>query len=109
VRGDGPRLALSTGQGVAMPAPASLDCDALRRKLAEIDATGYRGARPRPAHDGDMPMLDYENRVSTLYYAECESMRRGEASGLGLFEGGFQRPVIRLEAKPPMIEQTEDR
>ncbi|MEO1687103.1 MAG: hypothetical protein AAFU61_04270 [Pseudomonadota bacterium] len=100
-------IEVTTGHAVAMTPPDALDCDALALKLAEIDATGYRGAKPRPAHDEDMPLFDYENRVSNRYYADCVAMRSaGESDGRSIFDGGFGGPASRRE---PPRETSPDR
>ena len=70
-----PAIRLTTGDVVAAPPPVSLDCDAIRAKLFEIDATGYRGLEPAPRDAADAPMLAYETELNRELYARCA--RRG--------------------------------
>ncbi|MEM6440517.1 MAG: hypothetical protein AAF763_12585 [Pseudomonadota bacterium] len=87
---DAPIARLSTGHEIVMQPARSLDCRALAAKLAEIDATGYRGARPEPRNPADMPLLLYENRVSNQYYSRCMRMQERAPDGDHLFRGGFR-------------------
>jgi hypothetical protein len=59
------------GVTVATPPVPSLDCDGMRRVLDAIDSSGYRGARPESVDPRDRDLLDYENRLSGVYYQRC--------------------------------------
>lgn len=85
----------SQGATVERTAPASLDCPGLARKLAEIDATGYRGARPTPADRRDRPLFDYETMVSIRYYSTCAELKAGAMPSVNVFRGGFNKPRAR--------------
>lgn len=85
---------VTTGHVIRFQPVGDLDCDGLRRKLAEIDATGYRGHRPRPADRRDRPLFDYENAVAHDLYTRCNvrlDLRPGEPAGVGwVFRHGFK-------------------
>lgn len=59
------------GARVLLPAIATLNCSEMRSVLVAIDAIGYRGTDPEPFDDADRHLLDYENRLSSLYYQTC--------------------------------------
>lgn len=84
----------TTGHVVTMTPVDDLDCRGLARKLAEIDATGYRGQRPRPADRRDRLLFDYEKQVSRRYYSRCitgQAPDAGEtARARDVFRKGFQ-------------------
>ena len=90
---------LSTGHVIVMAPVGAMDCAALSRKLEEIDATGYRGARPAPREASDMPLLRYENTVSNRYYSRCVTMQEAGA-GDTLFRGRFKGPSTASAAAP---------
>lgn len=79
----------ATGQRVMLPAISTLDCRQMRNVLVAIDATGYRGSGPEPFDPADRRLLDYENRLSSLYYQNCvhRSVRAG--SPPNAFAGGY--------------------
>jgi hypothetical protein len=62
-----------TAAGVEVPTPAlaGLDCAEMRRVLAALDASGYRGASPQPIDMADIALLEYENRLSAVFYQTC--------------------------------------
>lgn len=62
-----------TAQGVAVetPAIAGLDCMTMRAVLDAIDVSGYRGVQPEPHDAADQALLEYENRLSSHFYATC--------------------------------------
>lgn len=84
----------TTGHVVTMIPVDDLDCRGLARKLAEIDATGYRGQRPRPADRRDRLLFDYEKQVSRRYYSRCVSGHAPESGETtrtrDVFRKGFQ-------------------
>jgi hypothetical protein len=82
-----------TAQGVEVETPAvdTLDCEALRRVLDAIDATGYRGADPLPADEADMALMDYENRVSAAYYKACVHAEAEATPPQDAFVHGYRR------------------
>jgi hypothetical protein len=82
-----------TAQGVTVETPAveTLDCDALRRVLDAIDATGYRGTDPMPTDGADMALRDYENRVSARYYTACVHAEAEAAPAQDAFVRGYGR------------------
>lgn len=88
--GEDERFETSTGASVVLTRVASMSCDGLLRKLGEIDATGYRGARPEPASREDRRLLDYETAVSMRYYNTCVAMSERPIAPSSVFRGGFE-------------------
>lgn len=68
---EGTDFVTAKGVKVETPPVPSLDCEGMRRVLEAIDSSGYRGARPESVDPRDRDLLDYENRVSGLYYQTC--------------------------------------
>jgi hypothetical protein len=68
---DDPDFVTAKGVTVATPPVPSLDCEGMRRVLDAIDSSGYRGARPESVDPRDRGLLDYENRLSGVYYQRC--------------------------------------
>jgi hypothetical protein len=77
------------GVRVRTPAVAELDCAGLREVLGGIDRSGYRGATAAPVNSDDVTLLQYENRVSRRYYADCVNAAGALADGGGAFSHGF--------------------
>lgn len=84
------RHVTAEGVAVVMPAVAALDCTAMRDKLDEIDASGYRDASPLPKNEADMALLDYENRLSGAYFTRCLRSNARTAEPDGAFARGFK-------------------
>ncbi len=61
----------SGGLRVELRPPEQMTCDALRSKMAEIDATGYRKLAPPPVPQESSRLFDYESAVSNRYYSTC--------------------------------------
>lgn len=72
------------------PVPG-LSCDGLRRKLAEIDRSGYRGSRPVPLYVEDEPLFIYENKVSRAFYSNCARPAGEDDASRALRNGGWGR------------------
>ncbi|MFO7855833.1 MAG: hypothetical protein R6V44_11545 [Paracoccaceae bacterium] len=87
---DGERFETSTGAAIVLTPVVSMTCEGLARKLGEIDATGYRGARPEPASRQDRRLLDYETAVSMRYYSTCVAMSDRPVAPSSVFRGGFE-------------------
>lgn len=79
-----------TASGVKVPMPdiVALDCGEMRNVLAEIDASGYRGAARYPIDEADAPLLDYENRLARTHFQRCASVKRGTVHE-SAFAGGY--------------------
>ncbi|HKK37447.1 MAG TPA: hypothetical protein VJ994_14225 [Paracoccaceae bacterium] len=87
---EGERFETSTGVSILLTPVVSMSCDGLARKLGEIDATGYRGARPEPASRRDHRLFDYETAVSMRYYTTCVDMSARPVAPSSVFRGGFE-------------------
>lgn len=77
--------AFTTSDGVAvqLDSVAKMECGALRDKLDEIDATGYRGQSPTPHDSADQPLFIYEHKVARALYTRCaRDMSGSEVSGV---------------------------
>jgi hypothetical protein len=86
---NGLRHVTADGVALALPAVAALDCPAMRAKLDEIDASGYRDGSPLPKHEADMALLDYENRLSGAYFTRCLRSDARAAEPGSAFVRGF--------------------
>lgn len=82
---------VSTGHVIDLTPVETMDCGELGRKLDEIDATGYRGRRPRPPQLADRPLFDYESAVSHRFYGDCS---RSGGTQLSDMFGGVSRPGV---------------
>lgn len=71
VAADDTDFVTAKGVKIATPPVPSLDCEGMRRVLAAIDSSGYRGPRPESVDPRDQSLLDYENRLSGVYYQRC--------------------------------------
>lgn len=79
----GKRFSTADGVEVTLDSVASMDCGALRAKLDEIDATGYRGQSPTPHDAADQPLFIYEHKVARALYTRCaRDMSGSEVSGV---------------------------
>ncbi len=76
------------GLRIDLRPPEQMSCAALRRKMGEIDATGYRGLAPPPVPPEDRRLFEYETAVSNRYYSTCGADDEGRES-VGL-RGGFR-------------------
>lgn len=77
------RFVTSTGVTVALDSVSGMKCGALRAKLDEIDATGYRGQSPTPHDAADQPLFIYEHKVARALYTRCaRDMSGSEVSGV---------------------------
>lgn len=85
----GAPFTLSNGRSIVLTPVESMSCEGLRAKLDEIDATGYRGARPAPASRADDRLLDYETAVSMRYYNGCVEIGGSRFAPSAVFRGGF--------------------
>jgi len=81
----------STGDEIELAPPEGMSCRALSRKLSEIDATGYRGARPRPRDPRDHELFLYELRVSKRFYASCGNLGLNASQRRCVFVRGFRK------------------
>jgi hypothetical protein len=83
----------TTAQGVRIetPAVADLPCGRMRGVLDAIDASLYRGDAPQPRETADTALFEYENRLSTAYYAECVRPMMDEIPPAAAFAAGFER------------------
>ncbi len=80
----------SAGIAIDMPAVDQMSCNALKAKLDQIDASGYRGLQPLPPDPHDKPLLEYETRVSSELYGRCAEKDLGPAQRSEIFRQGFR-------------------
>jgi hypothetical protein len=71
VHADAPRFAAADGATIKLDSVSGMKCGALRSKLNEIDATGYRGQSPTPHNQADQPLFIYEHKVARALYTRC--------------------------------------
>lgn len=77
------------GRRIELRPAAEMTCAELRAKLAEIDATGYRGMHPTPPDPRDAPLFDYERSVSEAFYGRCAEEGLGPLDRTQVFRQGF--------------------
>jgi hypothetical protein len=60
--------------GARVPTPEidTLTCDEMNRTLMNISATGYRGVEVVSEEHPDYQIFDYENRLATAHYEDCQ-------------------------------------
>jgi hypothetical protein len=80
----------SGGVEIEMPAVDQMSCSALKAKLDQIDASGYRGLQPAPPNPHDKPLFEYETRVSSALYGKCPDRNLGPAQRSEVFRQGFR-------------------
>lgn len=59
------------GVTVEMPELAALDCSGIRRVLARLDRSGYRGGGVLAPEHPDRPVFEYEDRLARALYFDC--------------------------------------
>jgi hypothetical protein len=76
-----------TADGVRIPMPdiRSLNCRQIGDILALIDASGYRGAAPRPIDRADAPLFEYETRLARAQFRQCSA----PTAGVDAFSRGY--------------------
>ncbi len=80
----------SNGVRITTPPVAQLSCAALKAKLDQIDASGYRGLQPTPPDPRDMPLFEYESKVSNALYGDCQTDEMGPVERSEVFREGFR-------------------
>ena len=78
------------GARVETPELDGLDCERMRALLDAIDASGYRDGAPKPQHEADMALFDYENRLSAAFYADCVRAHAEHAAPHAAFAAGYE-------------------
>ena len=78
------------GARIETPELDGLDCERMRALLDAIDASGYREGAPKPQHEADMALFDYENRLSAAFYADCVRAHAENAVPHAAFAAGYE-------------------
>lgn len=81
----------TTSRGVRVPTPpvAALDCAQMLQVMVDIDRSGYRGVASTPGDKADSTLLNYEDRLSRRYYAECVNAPSAMTGASAAFSYGF--------------------
>ena len=80
----------AAGRTVTLAPVDTMKCAEIDKKLARIDATGYRDNAPAPHDAADVPLYEYETMLAQESYNRCVAARKKTGSGMKIMRSDAQ-------------------